>query len=180
MTLRRLAAVAGLCVGAFSIGGYFLFTNAGYDEPTAVDAIVVLGGDQDGRIDYALRLAAEGLTDTVVVSDPQGASDSREPSRCPEPSDKVRILCFVPDPLTTRGEAIYANQLSRENGWTHVMVITWRYHLPRAGYIFGQCFDGTTTMVPVALTYQYSIPRWLAEYAYQYVGYTKAFIQGRC
>jgi len=53
-----------------------VFSNAKIDEIQHVDAIVVLSGnDHDGREDYGLRLAREGLASTVVFSNLFPADD---------------------------------------------------------------------------------------------------------
>ncbi len=57
-----IATVAG-------VAGYALFTRPHVDPLTKADAIVVLGGDQDGRIDYGLELARQGYADTLVIAD---------------------------------------------------------------------------------------------------------------
>ena len=78
------------------------------------------------------------------------------------------------------GEALFTRGLAAEHGWTSVMVISWRYHLPRARYIFSQCFDGEIVMRPVPRDYDFSAAHWEYIYLYQTVGFVKAFFQGRC
>ncbi|WP_197382274.1 YdcF family protein [Mycolicibacterium mengxianglii] len=67
--------LAALVATAFVAGGYVLFSRSQADPLTEADAIVVLGGDTDGRIDYGLRLAREGYAHTVVISDSYPAED---------------------------------------------------------------------------------------------------------
>ena len=62
----------------------------------------------------------------------------------------------------------------------HVVVVSWRYHLPRARYIFDQCFAGEVTMQAVPRTYDFSLVHWEYTYLYQLAGFTKAAIQGDC
>jgi len=57
------------------ISGYLVFTNAPIDSLQKADAIIVLGGEHDGREDYGLRLAREGWAKTVVMSNPYWDGD---------------------------------------------------------------------------------------------------------
>jgi uncharacterized SAM-binding protein YcdF (DUF218 family) len=69
-------------------------------------------------------------------------------------------------------------RLAKQHNWTHVIVVSWNYHMVRARYIFHQCFDGTVIMRPVPRSYDYSLSRWALEYAYQYGALAKAFFLG--
>lgn len=99
---------------------------------------------------------------------------------CDKKASKYTVLCVDPVPSTTRGEAIFTQQLAQERGWKHVIVVSWRYHLPRARFIFGQCFDGEVTMRPVPRTYDFSLVQWEYTYLYQIAGFVKAGVQGGC
>ena len=95
----------------------------------------------------------------------------------------IEVLCPVPDPLTTRGEALMTRKLAAERSWDRVIVVSWRYHLPRAGYIFERCFSdapGAVIMHAMPKRYQFSPLTWEFLYAYQWGGLAKAFIQGEC
>ena len=87
-------------------------------------------------------------------------------------------MCFNPDPATTRGEAQYIQKLADERNWNSVIVISWRYHLVRARYIFGQCFGGQVIMRSVPRSYDRSIGAWGYQFAYQFGGMAKAAIVG--
>ena len=60
-----------------------LFANAKVDELQRVDAIVVLGGEHDGREDYRLNLARAGWAPTVVMSNPYDTGDPRDDTGVP-------------------------------------------------------------------------------------------------
>ncbi|WP_188547817.1 YdcF family protein [Rhodococcoides trifolii] len=158
--------------------GYVLFTRASIDPIAKADAIIVLGGEHDGREAYGIALAEQGVADTVVLSDPYGPHDKTFQKWCASSSEKVTVFCEKPVPSTTRGEAIFTQELARQHGWKHVVVISWQYHLPRARYIFGQCFDGTVTMRAVPRTYDFSLAEWEFTYLYQLAGFVKAAVQG--
>lgn len=177
MTILGVAILAAL-----GVGGYFLFTRPHADPLTKADAIIVLGGDNDGRLQYGLALARQGYADTVVLSnsyDDDIDADRAEYRRaCAAGTATITVVCFKADPYTTRGEAMFLSRLAKQHNWTHVIVVSWNYHMVRARYIFGQCFAGSVTMRPVPRAYDYSVWRWAREYAYQYTALVKAFVLG--
>jgi len=170
-----------MSVGVLGVAGYFLFNRPHGDPLSKADAIVVLGGDPDGRLEYGLDLARQGYADTVVMSNSFIDNPDGRPAfdrACASGTATITVLCFVPSPYTTRGEAMYVSRLAKERNWSHVIVVSWNYHLVRARLIFHQCFPGTVTMRPVPRTYDYSLVRWASEYAYQYIAIAKALVLG--
>lgn len=164
------------------ISGYFVFTNARVDQLQHADAIIVLGGEHDGREDYGVQLAREGWAPTVVLSDPYWDGDPVMRRVCRE-TGGVEVLCLRPEPLTTRGEAEMMRRLADERSWHRIIVVSWRYHLPRARLVFQQCFSaetGNVVLTDVPRRYQYSLLGWEFVYAYQWGGLAKAAIQGEC
>jgi uncharacterized SAM-binding protein YcdF (DUF218 family) len=180
--VRRLVlwfAVTALTVAMIAcVGGYLLFTRPQVDALTKADAIVVLGGAQDGRIDYGMNLAREGYADTVVISNDYGEHDPVIQRACEASNATIQVFCFIPDPWTTRGEAMFVARLARERGWSHVIVVSWNYHMVRARYIFDQCFGGEITMRPVPTDYGSNPLFWAYTYGYQYAAWIKAAILG--
>ena len=161
-----------------AVAGYLMFTRPQGDPLTRADAIVVLGGEKDGRLAYGLDLARQGYADTVVLSNSYGDGDPEFERACAAGTATITVICFRPDPFTTRGEAMFAARLAKQNNWSHVIVVSWNYHMVRARYIFGQCFAGTVTMRPVARSYDYSPARWAETYAYQFFALAKAAALG--
>ncbi|MCW2538305.1 MAG: hypothetical protein JWN95_30 [Frankiales bacterium] len=161
------------------VGGYFVVVHPKLNQPTHADAIVVLGSvHQNGRLPLGFELANGGLADNLVLS--VGASDVAAMNRdsCHRSIAHVTITCFTPDPATTRGEAEMVRRLAAEHGWTKVIVITSTYHISRARYIVGRCFDGAVEMV--AAKHGIGLRTWAYQYVYQSVGYLKAFTQSGC
>lgn len=180
---RRVLLVAGLTVAilvGFGVAGTRFYAHARFDPLQKVDAIVVLGGAHDGRESYGIDLARRGYASQVVLSDPYRSSDERMREFCATRMPGVRVRCFVPDPATTRGEAEGIRELAVSNGWERVMVISWRYHLPRARFIFGRCADTDIVVRPVPRDYDYSVLRWAREYLYQTAAFAKAATVDRC
>jgi uncharacterized SAM-binding protein YcdF (DUF218 family) len=165
------------------ISGYFMYTKASADGLQRVDAIVVLGGEHDGREDYAIDLARVGWAPTVVLSSPYPTDDPVMRRVCTGQAGGIEVLCERPDPVTTRGEAEMIHRLAAERSWRKIIVVTWRYHMPRARSIFGQCFSrdpNAVVMQAVPRQYDFSVAHWEFVYAYQDFAWVKAFIQGDC
>jgi uncharacterized SAM-binding protein YcdF (DUF218 family) len=180
MLVTLAVVVALLLIG---ISGYFMFTNASADTLQRADAIVVLAGEHDGREAYAMDLARDGWAPTVVLSNPYPDGDPIMQRVCTPPGGGIEVLCERPDPVTTRGEAEMMHRLAAERSWSKIIVVTWRYHMPRARWIFRQCFSrdpNAVVMQAVPRQYDFSVPHWEFVYAYQDIGFAKAFIQGDC
>lgn len=188
MTRRRRilvpAAMAALVLALFLNGasGTFLFARAKADPLKRADAIVVLGGEHDGREAYGLKLAEQGYARNVLLSNPYGPKDKVMAKAC-QPRSGIQVVCKAPVPGTTRGEAVMARELAEAQGWNSIIVVSWRYHLPRARKIFNECFASPTRSVvmrDVPRNYPFSVAQWQYTYLYQYGGWVKAELQGRC
>ena len=169
-----VAAVILPAVLVFYTAGYVLFTRPHGDPLSRADAIVVLGGDKDGRIDYGLDLARQGYANTVVISDAYGPGDPMITRACASGTATITVICFRPSPFTTRGEAMFVQRAATKQHWKHVIVVSWNFHLVRARYIFHQCFDGTVTMRPAPYIPAYNVAQWTHIYAYQFGALAKA------
>ena len=181
--LRKIVIALSATVAVlFSVavgGGYFLFNRPHVDPLTKADAIIVLGGEWDGRVAYGLDLARQGFAPNVVLSDSYQYHRDAMKRACDGSLADVTVYCFTPDPFTTRGEAMYAAELARTHGWSHLIVVSWNFHMVRARYIFGQCFGGSVTMRPVPRNYDnYGVADWAWTYAYQYTAIVKAAAVG--
>jgi uncharacterized SAM-binding protein YcdF (DUF218 family) len=184
--LRRLAlaVTATLLTVLVANGavGFLVFGLANSDPLQHADAIIVLGGEHDGREAFGTQLARDGWAKTVVLSDPYGSDDPVMRDAC-RPQADVEVICRAPVPGTTRGEADLMRQLAKQRGWTKIIVASWRYHLPRARLIFGQCFSDrpdAVVMQAVPRQYHFSFVHWELVYAYQWGGLMKAIWQGDC
>ncbi|MGZ8176955.1 YdcF family protein [Williamsia sp. SKLECPSW1] len=147
------------------------------DSPRPVDVIMVLGGRQDGREAYAISLAEQGLAKTVLVSDPYTRPDAYMEAVCDTPHS-VRVVCFDPQPRTTRGEARFLRDEAQRHGWRSAMVVTFSPHVTRADYIIGRCFTGDLVMVDYRE--RLSLDYWAWMYAYQTAGFVRAALQSGC
>jgi len=164
------------------VSGTIFFAHARPDSLVRADAIVVLGGEHDGREAYGLKLAEQGYAHTVLMSDPYGSTDSVMKNSCRSRAG-IEVICQQPVPATTRGEALMARTLAESRGWHSIIVISWRYHLPRARRIFDLCFTSPTRTVimrDVPRAYPFSVADWQYTFLYQYGAWVKAEAQGSC
>jgi uncharacterized SAM-binding protein YcdF (DUF218 family) len=135
--------------------------------PAHVDAIVVLGG-KGSRAALGERLAAERRADFLVLSEgaliPTGL--------CEQHTATVTVICFMPDPVTTQGEARYAARLAKQHGWRSLVLVTTPDQIWRAELRFRRCFSGKvygiTTPLPGI--------RWPYAIAYQWAATAKAVL----
>jgi uncharacterized SAM-binding protein YcdF (DUF218 family) len=177
-----IAAILVALAVVMGVSGVVLFTNAKVDPLQQADAVVVLGGEHDGREDYGIALARDGWAPTVVISDGYLADDEVMHRVC-RPVPDIEVICARAPELTTRGEAQMMHQMAVQRSWTRIIVVTWRYHLPRARLVFRQCFSpnsGAVVMEAVPRRYDYSPARWQFIYAYQYAAFAKAEARGKC
>jgi uncharacterized SAM-binding protein YcdF (DUF218 family) len=141
-TTAFIVAFATVIAALNCVAGYIVFGDAADSAMSPVDAVVVLGGEHDGREGYGLALAPRGLASTVVLSDPYPAADRLMSQICMRRYDAVEVICTRPEPSTTRGEAIMTRRLAIEHHWKKILIVSWRYHLPRARLLFYQCLLG--------------------------------------
>ncbi|MFL6161869.1 MAG: ElyC/SanA/YdcF family protein [Jatrophihabitantaceae bacterium] len=157
---------------------FLVVAKPSVDRPVRSDAILVLGPPLvDGRLDQALRLAAAGAAGTVVIS--IGWDKGRQKiAACSNDNPGYQVICFQPDPATTRGEAEEIGSLARSHHWSSVLVVTSRYHVSRARLIVKRCMPGRVGMV--AAPGKPSIGDWAYQFAYQTGGFAKALLHRGC
>jgi uncharacterized SAM-binding protein YcdF (DUF218 family) len=182
-TAVLITTLATVIVALNGAVGYVIFGNAADSAVSHVDAVVVLGGEHDGRERYGLALARQGLASTVLLSNPYPAADPVMKRMCLRRNDAFEVICSRPDPLTTRGEAIMTRRLARERNWHKILIVTWRYHLPRARLVFHQCLSGAGVSIAAkAMPRHYVLPVWYWQYIYLYqsTGIAKALVSDHC
>lgn len=142
--------------------------------PAHVDAVLVLGPAFGDRVQRAAALVEEGRADVLVISrDPGTVASGSERSACEDPE----VICFLPDPATTRGEVAGLDRLAHQHDWSSVVVITGTPHVTRARFIFDTCSDLTITVVEAPERTRSAIG-WMRQIAYQTAGFAKAALVG--
>lgn len=150
-----------------------LYAAPSMQAPRDADVAVVLGPPTTRRQQWARQLADEGRVGAVLVSVPDPSTDPACRQDWPVP-----VVCFRPDPFTTRGEARYLRDAMAVHGWATALVITSTPHVTRTRYVMGRCLP---TGVQVVGRAPGATPWWWAyQYLYQTAGWVKALAQDGC
>jgi uncharacterized SAM-binding protein YcdF (DUF218 family) len=128
--------------------------------PARVDAIVVPGGPGD-RIATAITLAKQGRAQYLVLSE----GEYVPPQLCGAHVGTATVLCFMPNPDTTQGEAEAAARLAQKYGFRSIVLVTTPDQTWRAELRFRRCYRGSiyavttplpTHMWPLMISYQWA------------------------
>jgi uncharacterized SAM-binding protein YcdF (DUF218 family) len=163
----RIAVGLGALLVAWIVATAFLFVWPQTDPPGHANAVVVLAGGRNWRLDPALKLVRDGVAPVLVIS---GVGFDRRWRKarflCSHPHrGGFRVLCPNPDPYSTRGEARMIEGLARRYGWRKVDVVTSRYHVFRAGMLIRRCYHGRLAMIGASYPWQTAPLEYLAEWA---------------
>jgi len=135
--------------------------------PGQVSAIVMLAGPGN-RLPVALDLADSYRAPVLVVSHGyDGYSET-----CPPRLSGVTLICFDPNPPTTRGEAEYVGRLARQYHWTSVVVVASRPQATRARLLVERCFAGQVYIATGPL----ALHTWPYQLAYGWGALLKALV----
>jgi uncharacterized SAM-binding protein YcdF (DUF218 family) len=102
--------------------------------PARVDAIVVPGGPGN-RIAIAITLAEQGRARYLVLSE----GGYVPPQLCGAHVGTATVLCFMPNPDTTQGEAEATARLAKEYGFRSIVLVTRPDQTWRAELRLGRC-----------------------------------------
>jgi uncharacterized SAM-binding protein YcdF (DUF218 family) len=165
-----LAAVS-IPLAVFCLFSAVLFVFPTVGAPARVDAIVVLGG-AGGRLDLGEQLAHEDKASFLLLS---RGLPWIPPGLCAGRVGSAKVICFQPNPDTTRGEAEGASRIAGEYGWTSLVLVTERDQVWRAHLRFQRCLAGQIYGVAVPVPWY----RWPYAIVYQWAGTAKAEIYQR-
>jgi uncharacterized SAM-binding protein YcdF (DUF218 family) len=175
MGKRRFAIAAALVVGVVALVATTvrLFIRPDLAPlPAHADAIIDLGGPGDDRDAVALALArghrAPYLVQSTVAID--AGTD-----HCLPAVPGVTVLCFHPEPNTTRGEARAIAHLADQYHWRSVILVTTTDHAWRAALRVGRCFPGDVYVSPSHLP----AADWAGAIQYQWAATAKAVLVER-
>ena|SRR5215813_8364055 len=171
---RFLIAAAALLVAVLGAATARLFVWPERGMPGHVDAIVMLNGPGD-RLPTALSLAWAHRAPVVVIS--RGSPYWARGSGCAPQIPGVRVICFGPDPATTRGEAEFTGRLARQYHWHSIVLVTTTPQDTRARLRVQRCFPGSIYVMTAPLpAYE-----WPYALAYEWGATMKALLlQRRC
>jgi hypothetical protein len=163
---RRLLAVLAVLVVAWLVACAVLFVwpPTGLGRGRA-DAVVVLSGDENRRLDPALGLVRRGVAPILVIS--SAALDPKWRKAhvlCSHPDQGgFHVLCFDASPYSTQGEARGIARLAREHHWQRVVVVTSTFHVTRARMLIERCYRGGLAMVGASSTWWRLPEEWASE-----------------
>ena len=171
-TVRVVLSTALALILIFTVMTARLLVWPAQGMPTQVSAIVVLAGP-GVRLPVALQLADERRATVLVVS--QGHEGYGSP--CPPRPSGLQLICFEPDPPTTRGEAEYIGRLAKRYHWTSMVVVASRPQATRARMLVERCFTGAV----YSATGPLPIRSWPYQIVYGWAALAKAiFVDRAC
>ena len=136
--------------------------------PQRADVIVQLGGPGNRRA-VALDLVRQGRAPLVAMS---LSSDQVDMRWCDEGRlSGVPVLCFHPDPFTTRGEARAVAELAQRYGWRSMILVTTPDQAWRATVRVDRCFGGEIFVATARLP----LWMWPTQIVYQVGATAKAY-----
>ncbi|WP_299165641.1 YdcF family protein [uncultured Arthrobacter sp.] len=142
---RRLVLASGAVLILWLLSSYALFFNPPLGEPEQADAVVVLGGASSERLPVGLELVSDGWAPVLVLSHTDTPGNVDADQRCHR-RQVESLICFRPDPMTTRGEARAIARLAADKGWDTILVVTSRYHAVRSYQYIDQCSSARIIM----------------------------------
>ena len=147
-----------------------LFVWPAQGMPSRANAIVMLAGPGD-RLGAALKLAREHHAQILVVS--QGQHGYGSP--CPPTTPGAKLICFIPDPGDTRGEAEFLKRLAKKYSWRSVILVTTRAQDTRARMVMERCFGGSIYVITASIPWY----DWPYQIAYEWGAMLKALVLKR-
>jgi hypothetical protein len=130
-----------------------LFVWPDTNQPRQADAILVMAGDGP-RDQRGLALVREGYAPLLLIS--QGFDSKgipRDDERlCGHDYDGARVVCFIPHPFTTQGEARYLARVAPADHIHTVIVVAGRAQTVRARLRVDRCFHGRALIDAVSPT----------------------------
>ena len=148
--IRRLQLVLAALVVAWLVACAFLFVwPQANTAPSRADAVVVLSGGLDRRLDPAIALVRRGVAPVLAISSPGRGKWPKAQALCARRTTipGVHVLCFNPVPYSTQGEARSIARLAAAHRWTRVVVVTSTFHITRARMLVERCYHGSLWMV---------------------------------
>lgn len=143
-----------------------LFVFPSTDPPGRADAVVVLSGGRNSRLDPALKLMRRGVAPVLVISGAGLDEDWLKAHRlCADGAPGFRVVCFDPKPYSTRGEARAITRLARARGWRTIDVVTSRYHVFRARMVIERCYRGPLAMIGTSTGAWATFVSWFSEWS---------------
>jgi uncharacterized SAM-binding protein YcdF (DUF218 family) len=134
------------------------------------DAVVLFAGATE-RLDTAVELMERGAAPSLVI--PNGTDIEDAEDLC-EGGASFEVICPVTDEVTTTGEAQAIGRLAGERGWSSLIAVTSVYHVHRATFLLGRCYDGAVDVVTPSQ--DLGVSDWVDKIPHEWAGFLAAVV----
>ena len=132
------------------------------------DAVVLFAGATE-RLDTAVALMENGSAPSLVI--PNGTDIEDAEDLC-EGEATFEVICPVTDEVTTAGEARAIGRIAGERGWSSLIAVTSVYHVHRATFLLGRCYDGPVDVVTPSQ--DLGVGEWVDKVPHEWAGFLAA------
>lgn len=156
---QRLLILSVLSLFILFILGFLIFTHSVTQSPTPApqtkaDAIVVLTGANGQRLETAAQLLKSGYGARLLISGAHENTSYKTLRPLLNIPEKLAACCLdIDHARTTRENALKTAQWGGEHGYTHIILVTSAYHMPRAQVYMRTATTMTITPYPVHKPY---------------------------
>lgn len=165
---RGLVACAALALVLLSWLTVRWFLAPAQHVPHRADAVVVLAGGDGERLERGLELMRAGVAPILVISNGTRRDWTAANELCSSRLVRFTVLCPVPRPYSTAGEAATIGRLAEDGQWRSLALVTSDYHLHRARLLFRRCTGATVH--GVAADSDSSVAGFVERIAHEWLG----------
>jgi hypothetical protein len=170
LLVTLLITIPGLLV--FMIVWFVNPATATVSDVGPADAVVLFAGTND-RLDTAVDLMVAERAPNLVL--PNGMDFA--PGLCSAPHT-FQVYCPRTETINTEGEARAIGGIATQNGWSRLIAVTSIYHVRRATFLLGQCYDGTVTAVTPSRDIGYE--GWSESLPHELAGFLEGIVKPAC
>jgi uncharacterized SAM-binding protein YcdF (DUF218 family) len=129
--------------------------------PSESDVVVVLAGGRGERLDTALALMDRQIGapgPLLAISNGDAPEWPQANELCGTAGPDYSVVCFEPDPQTTRGEAMAIAGMAETLGAHRIAIVTSTYHATRARLLVERCLPDGVELEVVAAPVRGDLP----------------------
>jgi uncharacterized SAM-binding protein YcdF (DUF218 family) len=142
----------------------------GVDKVPPAAAVVLFAGATE-RLDTAVELMERGAAPSLVI--PNGTDIEDAEDLC-KGGASFEVICPVTDEVSTTGEARAIGRLADERGWSSLIAVTSVYHVHRATFLLGRCYDGPVAVVTPSQ--DLGVSDWVDKIPHEWAGFLAAVV----